>query len=308
MKTLIFSLCVFFSFSNLLAQNSNFRVLLTEGANTFGQNQFITIGTEIPENQTLNFQGAYLAMIDSEGKTVEITEKGIYEVKNLKGKMNFKVNNLWKKYSQDEKFYFGKEARKLPKTGSVTCAPAVRFLQSFRTGVYGNTMYLSWEAFIDEKYKKKIQSYNVYLVDLADKIFKEYSTKEQTITISLHDSVLAEQKIFLAKVVYITNDSLRKEYVLQNLSQIDGIVIEKLDSADNQAITQEISQIQKPEAPILSQLVLANYFEEKELLIDARLAYIKLLEMKDLAIFRALYQNFLYRNRLTKEAYLEEDK
>ncbi len=304
---LIFSLFIFFSCSNLFGQNSNFKVLLTEGTNTFGQNQFITIGTEVPENQVINFQDEYLAVIDSEGKVIEIAEKGKYKIKDLKAKMNFQTSNLWKKYSSKDYLELGKKSSYMKKTGSVTiCTPSTaRFLMPIRSSVYGDQMIMGWyNRLEDYKTPPEIKGYEVYFVDLADQVLRNYYTDQDFLVVNWKkDSLLSEHKMFVVKVIGINLDGSKRDDVIQ----LDGIVIEKLEIEDHQAITQEIAQIQNPDCPILSQLILTNFFEEKDLLIDARLAYIKLLEMKNLAIFQTLYQNFLYRNRLTKEAYFAQD-
>ncbi len=241
MKTLIFSLFVFFSCSNLFAQNSAFKVLLTEGTNTFGQNQFITIGTEIPENQTITFEGEYLALMDSEGKAIEITEKGIYEMKDLKGKMNFQANSLWRNYSQEKKFYFEKEPIKGEKTGSISHLPMlVEVCMPTVVTIYQNHLIVSWFP-REEKYAKKdIKFYRFYFLDLAYQILTTYETTEDKILINLTDSLFQKSPNRLIYKVIAIN---QKGEETEENTQVDGFMLEKLEPTDHQTITKEISQI-----------------------------------------------------------------
>ncbi len=251
MKTLIFSLFVFFSLSNLLAQNAGFKVLLTEGNNTFGQNQFITIGTEIPENQTINFQGEYLAMIDSEGKTIEITEKGIYEMKDLKGKSKSQIN-----FTKKIIHLLAKGKNRKPYRSLGCALSLIKICGKSRFELYGDRVVMDWFLLIGAKVTEKdIHYYQVVLTDLADQILTTYRSDNQYIVIDMKKN-LEDFPMIIAKVLPVGHQN----NPLESLTSIDGITIQKLDSTDHQIITQEISQIQNPEALILSQLVLANFF------------------------------------------------
>jgi len=293
------------------AQSYTFKVLGSKGNNTVG-GQAIKIGTQLTDEQVVEVTGDYLGLVYKDGRPLELRAKGSYKVKELVTKLG-KTSSLANKYislvadeiSQDNGASASKSrSQHMKKTGSVTRAIGpVQVLLPVRSPLYGEKVAVKWFLKDGKTKPEDVKEYMVFLTDLADQVLYQQATKTESIIIDTKNDKLKDQKMFIVKVVPIRHDGSKVE----DLAQIDGNVIEKMESEEGKAIRDELATINEPsvDASALSKLIEARFFEEKELFSDAICAYEKVLELSGgLEAYTEMYKSFLYRNVMTKEAFL----
>lgn len=294
------------------AQSYTFKVVGSKGSNTVG-GQAVKIGTQLSDDQLVEVAGDYLGLVYKDGRPLELRTKGSYKVKDLVAKLG-KSSSLANKYislvadelSQDNGATASKSrSQHMKKTGSVTRGLGpVQVLLPVRSLIYGEKIAIKWFLKEGKAKPEDIKEYLVHFTDLADQVLYSQSTKGESILVDAKNEKLKDQKMFIVKVVPIRHDGSKVE----ELSQIDGNVIEKMESEEGKAVSDELATINEPtaEASALSKLIEARFFEEKELFSDAICAYEKVLELSgSLEAYNEMYKSFLYRNGMTKEAFAD---
>lgn len=307
-----------FAFSLLLsvvvsAQSYTFKVVGSKGNNTVS-GQALKIGAQLTDDQQVEIAGDYLGLVYKDGRPLELRQKGSYKVKDLVGKLG-KASSLANKYislvadelSQDNSASAKARSQHMKKTGSVTRGLGpVQVLLPVRSMVYGEKVAIKWFLKDGKAKPEEIKEYVVYLTNLADEVLYSQATKSDNILIDTKNEKLKDQEMFIVKVVPVRHDGSK----LDELSNIDGNVFEKVKSEEGKAISDELATINEPgaESSALSKLIEARFFEEKELFSDAICAYERVLELSNgLDAYSEMYKSFLYRNGMTREAFLAAD-
>lgn len=149
-------------------------------------------------------------------------------------------------------------------------------------------MFVIWEA------PKSGGPYVVTLLDFYEEEIMKFETPETSVKIDLADPKLATRPNFLVQVSSKADSKAKSE----------GIAVKRLAAADQEKIKKAYAEIAgevKEETPI-SKYMLAGFYEQHGLLIDALTAYEEAVKMApDIDSFAEAKNEFLYRNKLATQ-------
>jgi len=310
--------------SSLYAQDYAFKVFGSKGNNT-ANGVPLKIGAKLKDTETVTVDGAYLGLSNSSGKTLELTAKGTYKIKELLAQSSkntgssltskyaaFVVNELTK---DDEETPTQNRSKYMNKTGSVergldmvlmipkiALASNTTDVDAYETTIFGNTLALRWCLKPDETAKESdILGYRVFICGLDGKIYAKQDTKEMTCSMKLSGEVL-EQETLIVKAVPLTKDlgtNPADEKIIENEK---GLVIRKITKEVSEKVAGELKEICTNPDENINKLITARYFEENGLFIDAMATYEELMKANPTETkYKKMYQDFLTANKLTKE-------
>lgn len=272
-----------------------FKVLVNKGQNEVKSGntwQPVKTGSTLKSTDELKLAAnAYIGLIHSNGKPLELKEAKVYKVKELETKVVGGASVL-NKYTEFILSSNSEKKNRLSATGAVhRGAQAVRvFLPKAEIAyVYEDSVILDWERNAEE---------GVYVVNLKSIFGDDLLTTESTtntITINLADPKFASEDNIIVEV-YPKNQPAKKPD--------PPFIIKKLSPADKERIKALVKEVSTEISGnnSLSKLVLAGFYEQNKLLIDAGTAYQEaILLSPDVEQFREDYKNFLLRHAIIEE-------
>lgn len=223
-------------------------------------------------------KNAYLGLVHSSGKTLEIKKEGEYSVKDLASGISNKGANLTKKLtnyvinqiSDADDMMANKDYRQsMSITGSVERSLEMSdpnaekpiFIQVHfprKTRVLNNNILLKWDPV------ESIKSYNITIHDRFDREITKIETQDNIATIDL-DEIELEKGVYY----FISLNSA------DNLTAIsDTFAFSVTDELETEKIMQEEKEIrQNIDESALSKILLASFYEQKGLYIEAEKYY-----------------------------------
>lgn len=276
----------------LLAQNEYaFKVLVNKGKNEVKAGESwhaVKVGTSLKSTDELKVtENSYVGLIHATGKPLELKKAGKYKVVELAAKVGGGTSVL-NKYTDFILSTNTAKKNNLAATGAVyrgTDFPLYLPAKDRDPHIYNDEVIISWDA------EKVPGPYVVYLKNLFEDELQKVETKDNKIKINLADNVLAGEENIVVTVVTKANANKKSDpYTLKRVSKTEK---EKVGNSLN-----EISgQISEPNA--LNKLVLAGFFEQNGLLIDAATAHLQAIELApDVPAYKDSFQEFLVRNGL----------
>jgi len=294
MKTKILALAFIASLLSFTASHSQqyaFRVLVNKGKNEVkaGETwQAIKVGTNLKATDELRVtENAYMGLVHATGKPLEVKKAGKYKVADLATKVSG-GSSVVNKYTD---FIISSNTTKknnLAATGAVDRGTDFLLhmpLPAQQPHIYGEKIILSWEE------DKTASPYIVSFRSLFEDELAKIETEESQLTVDLTASTLANEDNIVVQVYSKANPAKKsRTYNLRRLSKADR---ERLGNALNQ-ISQPLN-----EETALNKLLLASFFEENNLLIDAATAHLEAIELApDVPAFQEGFNAFLLRNGL----------
>lgn len=293
-------LIAFFVFcvSAMYAQGYEFKVLAQRGdVKILSGSEWKQLPNAIKlskDNEVKLGEGSYLALIHASGKTKELKTSGTYKVEELSKTINDKSSDFSSKYS---KFVIGKmggdgKSTNYAITGSVERAllgTGPIKLYSPRTVKVNKTTsaVLKWTPYKDDA------TYVLEVMDLGEDVLKSVTTKETTAEIDL-SNIDSEGEDLLVRVKVKGVDSIKSE----------SCMLKVLDKEETQKINGEL-KLMKQELDMQSaidNMVLATYFEDHDLVLDAIASYEKALKLEPgVEGYQQAYNNFLSRVDLVEK-------
>jgi hypothetical protein len=284
-----------FLFINLLAfgQDYAFKVLANKGSNeikTGDSWQAVKTGSSLNAGDEIKItENSYLGLVHKTGKPMELKQAGSYKVADLSAKISGGTSVL-NKYTDFILSSNSAEAKKnrLSATGAVH-----RGLEDIKvflpenqySGIYNNLAVINWEA------QKGGGPYTVTLKNMFDDELMKAETPETTLQIDLSDPKFANETAILVEVKS-KNDSKSKS---------DQHLIKKLSQADHDRVKKSLTEItgNVQEETALNKFILAGFYEENKLFIDAITAYEQAIKLApDVPTYKEAYDEFLLRNKL----------
>jgi len=274
-----------------------FRVLASKGANEYKSGdtwQPIKTGLTLKKSDELRVpENAYLGLVSSSGKPVELKEPKNYKVADLLAGIGTGTS-VMSKYTDFILSSNSAEAKKnrLSATGAVhrgePTAVKVYLPGAQNSYVFNNSMYVVWET------PKAGGPYVITLTDLYDEVITKFDTPETHYKLDLNDPKLVNRKNFLLTVSSKVDSKAHSE----------GIAVKRLEPADLEKIKKaytEISGDLKDETAF-DKYIMAGFYEQHGLLIDALSSYEEAVKMApDVDTFTEARDEFLYRNKLKEE-------
>lgn len=294
--SLIASMLLFFT--PVFSQEYTFRVLVNKGANEYRSEgstwQTLKTGTSLKATDEIRLvDNAYVGLVHFEGKPIEIKKAGSYKVSpDLTSLVEGDGSTLLKKYVDFALSSNTAEAKKnrLNATGAVQRTvegSGIRLTlpPNHNSGIYNNVAVINWDG------TQVKGPYIVTLRNMFDDILSRIETPETTLTLNLEDAALSKESAILVEVAARNDPSLIS----------DQHLIKRLAPAQQESVKKELDDIlavMNGESA-LNHLILAGFFEEHQLLIDAIASYESAMKLApDVDAIREAYNEFLMRNAL----------
>ena len=283
-----------FLFMNVLVygQDYTFKVLANKGSNEMKSGdtwQAVKTGASLKTGDEIKItENSYLGLVHATGKPMELKQAGSYKVADLAAKVSGGTSVL-NKYTDFILSSNSAEAKKnrLSATGAVH-----RGLEDIKVflpenqyaGIYNNIAIINWEA------SKAGGPYTVTLKNMFDDELMKAETPETTIQIDLNDPKFANETAILIEVKSKTDSKSKSEQHL----------IKKLSQADHDRVKKSLAEItgEVQEETALNKFILAGFYEENKLFIDAITSYEQAIKMApDVPSYQEAYDEFLLRNK-----------
>lgn len=293
--TLFFGL--FLLGSLVFGQDYAFKVLANKGTNEVksGESwQPVKTGASLKSGDELKLaDNAYLGLVHASGKPVELKKAGNYKVSELAAGVNGGTSVL-NKYTDFILSSNSAEAKKnrLSATGAVhrgeTYAIQLLLPENQHSGIYNDLAIINWEG------SKVRGPYVVIVKNMFDDELAKLETPETHIEIDLTDKKYAMENAILVEVSAKSDPKLVSKQHL----------IKKLAPADQDRVKKSLNEIigEVAEQTALNKFILAGFYEENSLFIDAISAYEEAIKLApDVPSYQEAYEEFLLRHGLKRQ-------
>lgn len=274
-----------------------FKVLANKGANEYKSGntwQPIKTGISLNVGDELKVsENSYLGLVSKTGKPLEIKKPSNYKVADLLSQLGTGTS-VMSKYTDFILSSNSAEAKKnrLSATGAVhrgeASALTVYLPGTQNSYIYNNTMYVIWEA------PKSGGPYVVTLMDFMEEELMKMETPETSVKLDLSDPKLAKVTNFLVQVASKADSKVHS----------DGNAVKRLTAAEHEKIKKSYDEIAADvqEESAFSKFLLAGFYEQHGLLIDALSAYEEAVRLApDVDSFVEARNEFLYRNKMATQ-------
>ena len=299
MKTRILALLSFLSFlaPTAFGQDYTFRVLVNKGTNEYRTNgsswQPLKTGASLKDTDELKLSdNAYVGLAHVNGKPIEIKKAGTYKVSPDLTSLVTSGSTVLQKYVDFALSNNSAEAKKnrLSATGAVQRAAEHSGIRltlppNQNSGILNDIAVINWGS------TQVKGPYVVTFRNMFDDVLQRVETPETSITLNLAGKPLAAENAILIEVSAKQDPALISEQHL----------IKRLAPAQQEAVRTQLDELlgEIEGQSALDKLILAGFYEENGLLIDAITAYEKAIELApDVQEFRDAYDAFLVRHAL----------
>ncbi|HCW09316.1 MAG TPA: hypothetical protein DGG95_18325 [Cytophagales bacterium] len=276
------------------AQDYAFRVLANKGANQVKSGdtwQPLKTGAKLKIGDELKIsENASVGLVHNTGKPMEVKEPKVYKVADLADKVGKGGASVLNKYTDFILSSNSAEAKKqrLSATGAVHrgLEDIKVFLPENQYGeAYNSTVIINWEA------AKGGSPYIVTFKNMFDDELLKIETPETNVQVDLNDPKLANQPAVLVEVKSkADNKSKSEQHLIKRPSKERAETI-KLEISKSAADLQEETAFNK--------YLMAGFYEENKLFIDAITCYEQAIKMDpENPTYKEAYEEFLLRNKL----------
>jgi len=289
----ILTLLLFVSCSVAFGQGYTFKVLANKGENKVksGANwEPLKTGASLKATDELSISdNAYLGLVHSTGKTMELKDPGTHKVSDLAAKVNTNGSSVASKYADFVLSKMSAEGKKnrLSATGAVHrgSTDAITVYMPSSVSVFNKEAVIRWDS---------LEGNNTYVVILnnmfGDELLK-IETNDPKVEIDLANELIAKENVVLLSVMSKEDESIKSStHALKKLPDSDA---EKIKTS----LGELMSEVEEETA--LNKYLLAGFYEENDLLVDALTSYEKAIDLApEVESYREAYVEFLLRNRL----------
>lgn len=287
----LFSLISFASFGQA---GYTFKVIANKGANQVksgGSWVQLKPGASLQATDELQVgENAYLGLVSAKGKPVELKKAGSYKVSVLESQAGG-GSSVLNKYTD---FILSSNAEgkknRLSATGAVhraTETSAIKVVlpdnQKY-SDVYNTSAVINWDG------SKVAGPYVVVLKNMFEDQLAKFETSETTLAVDLSDPKFTAESAILVEVSS-KNDpkQVSKQHMIRRMSPSGKEAVAK-------SLTELMTDVSEPTA--LNKFILAGFYEENNLLIDAIGAYEEAVKLEP--SYKEFYDEFLLRHGLKK--------
>lgn len=291
-STLTFSLLLVGT--TVFGQGYTFKVLANKGSNEVKSGNDwkpLKTGTSLKEGDELKISdNAYLGLVHSSGKTLELKSAGNHKVNELASKINTGGSSVASKYADFVLSKMSVEGKKnrLSATGAVHRAAVnagINIYMPNSVEVFNDEALVEWGALEGDK------TYEVTVVNMfGDELLKK-ETSNPNYKLNLKDEKLINEAALLVTVGVKGEEDMKSEEV----------AIKRLPADKAALVKQNLEELmgEVDTGTALNNYILAGFYEENRLLLDALFYYE---EAKRLApgveSYDDAYEEFLFRNGL----------
>jgi hypothetical protein len=296
-RSLLVAGAFFMSFSAVFGQGDYaFKVLANKGTNEVKSGDTwmaVKTGASLKKDDEIKLsENSYIGLVSHTGKPLELKSSGSYKVVDLLSKVQT-GSSVLNKYTDFILSSNSAEAKKnrLSATGSVKRggdgALRVFLPENNNSDVFNNQAIINWEG-------NKNGPYVVTLKNMFDEELAKIETPETSATINLAAAEYANESAILVDVMSKGDSKTRSEQHL----------MKKLSASQAEKVKKDLNEFsaQISEETALNKFILAGFFEEKKLFIDAITSYEQAIKMApDVPSYKEAYEEFLFRNKLKPE-------
>ena len=294
MKTIKIALLFVLISSLTFAQDYAFKVLANKGANTLKSGaEWVPLktGATLKNGDELKVvENAYLGLVYNSGKPLELKQPGNYKVADLSAKMKGNTATVLNKYTD---FILSSNAEdkknKLNATGAVNRdvnqhSIHVVLPDNQLSSIYDHLAVVNLDT-------KVAAPYVVTVKNMFDDELNKFEISETSFQIDLNDAKYVKETAVLLEVKSKSDPkAVSKTRLIKKLSPAEQATVKKKLAEAGPDITEQTA---------LSKLILARFYEEQNLLIDAITSYEEAIKMApDVPTFVEEYQYFLTRHSL----------
>lgn len=294
--TLIFG---FFLINSLvLGQDYAFKVLANKGSNEVRSGDAwvpLKTGASLKSGDELKVaDNAYLGLVHITGKPMELKAAGSYKIDELSKKMGGGTSVL-NKYTDFILSSNSAEAKKnrLSATGAVHRAvdsnTAIKLLlpENQHSGIYNNVAVISWDG------SKVAGPYVVIIKNMFEDQLAKAETPETSLQIDLSDPRFDNVSAILVEVSSkVDPKQVSKQHMIKKLAPVEQEKVKK-------SLSEIIGEVADQTA--LNKFILAGFYEENNLFIDAIAAYEEAIKLApDVPSYKEAYEEFLLRHGLKR--------
>jgi hypothetical protein len=295
--TLIFG---FFLINSLvLGQEYAFKVLANKGTNEVksgGAWAPLKTGASLKEGDELKVaDNSYLGLVHVTGKPVELKAAGSYKVDDLSNKLGKGGTSVLNKYTDFILSSNSAEAKKnrLSATGAVHRAvdsnTSIKLLlpENQHSGIYNNVAVISWDG------SKVAGPYVVTIKNMFEDQLTKAETPETSLQIDLSDPRFDNVSAILVEVSSKADPKqVSKQHMIKKLAPVEQEKVKK-------SLSEIIGEVTDQTA--LNKFILAGFYEENNLFIDAIAAYEEAVKLApDVPSYKEAYEEFLLRHGLKR--------
>ncbi len=275
------------------AQDYAFKVLVNKGKNELKSGnswQQLKVGLSLKSADELKIsENSYLGLVHVSGKALELKQSGNYKVMDLAAKVNG-GSSVLNKYTDFILSSNTSPKNRLAATGAVDRGAdniQVYLPKPEQAVVYNDKVIIQWET------EHAPGPYVVTFKSMFDDELNKLETAENRITIDLNDQNFDNEDNIIVEVASKTDkNKISGKYTLKKLSR-----------ADKERIKSSLSEISNSTAEenAVNKLIIAGFYEQNNLLIDAATAYQEAIKLApDVPQYVQGYNDFLLRNALKK--------
>lgn len=296
MKTRVLTLLLTFITAFAIAQDYAFKVLANKGTNEVKSGNDwapIKTGASLKNEDELKLSAnSYMGLVHATGKPLELKQPGSYKVSDLAAQMKTGTSVLTK-YTDFILSSNSAEAKKnrLSATGAVdrgdNAAIQLMLPSNQHSGIYNNVAIISWVG------SSVPGPYIATIRNMFDDELAQLETPETSFQIDLADPKFSKENALLIEV---KSKSDPKQVSKQHL-------IKKLAPAEQENVKKSLSEImgEVEEQTALNKFILAGFYEENNLFIDAISAYEEAVKLApDVTSYKEAYDDFLIRHGIKK--------
>lgn len=235
---------------------------------------------------------AYLGLVHNSGKPLELKEPKVYNIVELNN--NIKAGpSVVTKYTDFILSSNTPEAKKnkLSATGAVDRGEKtdinIILPANQHSAIFNKNALISWEG------TQAPGPYKLTIRNMFDDEIASYETPETSFEIDLSDPTIAKETAIIIEVSSNSDKTAKSKTHL----------IKRLSTADQQNVKKSLDQImvEVSEPTALNKIILAGFYEENKLLIDAITAYEEAIKLAPgVTAYEEAFDEFLYRHDIKK--------
>ncbi len=283
-----------------MSQGYTFKVLANKGDNKVKSGadwKALKTGASLKEADELEVSAnAYLGLVHSSGKTLELKSAGNHKVKDLAAKVNKGGSSVASKYADFvlSKMSEESKANRLSATGAVKRDiklddnEPISVLMPGSVDIFNEKAIVRWDA-----PEESDKTYVVTLKNMFNDVLLSVETSDSNFELDMSDDRMAKENVILFDVTEKGND----------VKQSDTYAMKKLSGADSDRVKEILAELMSDvtEETALNKYILAGFYEEENLIVDALTSYEEAIKLApDVVSYREAYEEFLYRNGLIK--------
>ncbi|MEL6560746.1 MAG: hypothetical protein AAFQ94_21310 [Bacteroidota bacterium] len=303
---------LFFAGSNAFGQGDYiFRVLANKGNNSVKKSDGKTVGLKTGStlkagDQLIASSNSYIGLMHKTGKTLEVRQAGVLKVNDLVKKVAAKKTSVTGRYAQyvmnkiNDDGVSDNYRRNNNVTGAVTRGAefAIGFVlpvEDNKIKVYTPNFVLRWVPAPEEGQEISFdgKAFNITIKNIFDEVIYKQETNKTSVILNL-DEIKNESSLFLIQVTSI------EEEAANTLKSIE-YAIERVSLDDNPEFKAEMDAVlaEVETETSVGKLVLASFYEEKGLLLEAMTQYEEIISSNpEVDAFQELYKEFLAKNEM----------